>query len=167
MPALPNRPCGRSSSTATRMTKATAARHSAPMSCTESDFRQPDDEPRQHGARHAADAAQYGGGEERQQKVMAHVRADLHEEPRHHACDRRKGRAQQPDDADGLAHIDTGECRKLLVLAHRAHGAADGGAREEQMNREDEECRHGRATAAGRALRARQGRSSWRSAARR
>ena len=34
--ALPNRPCGRNNKTATRMTKATAARHSAPITCTPS-----------------------------------------------------------------------------------------------------------------------------------
>ena len=88
-------------------------------------FREAHDQARDHGARHAADAAQYGGSEERQQQVMAHVRADLHQKPRHHARHGRERRAEQPHHADRPAHVDAGKCCELLVLAHRAHGAAD------------------------------------------
>ena len=69
------------SSTAMRMTKATAARHSAPTSCTASASREADDQPAEHGAGHAADAAEDRRGEQRQQQVEAHVRPDLDDQP--------------------------------------------------------------------------------------
>ncbi len=79
--ALPKMPCGRSSSTSTRMTKATAR---APFRADQLDgegLRQADDQAGEHRARHRADAAKDGGGEQRQQQVEAHLRADLHEQP--------------------------------------------------------------------------------------
>ena len=94
---------------------------------------------RDHGARHAADAAEYGGGEERQQQVEAHLRADLHEKPGHDAGHGGERRAEQPDDADRPAHVDAGDAGELLVLAHRAHGAADCGAGEEKVDRKHEQ----------------------------
>ena len=61
------------------MRKATAARHSAPTSCTAAP-RQADDQAAEHRARHAADAAENGGGKKRQQQVEAHVGPDLDQE---------------------------------------------------------------------------------------
>ena len=98
--ALPKMPCGRRSRMATRMTKATAARHSAPTSCTVDRLGDADDQAGEHGARHAADAAEDGGGEERQQEVEAHLRADLHQEPGHDAGDAGERGAERPGDAD-------------------------------------------------------------------
>ena len=80
-------PAAATSSTATRMTKATAARHSAPIELHGQRFGEADDQPGEHRARHAADAAEDRRGEQRQQQVEAHVRPDLHQQAGHDAGD--------------------------------------------------------------------------------
>ena len=82
------------------MTKATAARHSAPMSCTASASGRPTIRPASIAPGHAADAAEDRRGEQRQQQVEAHLRADLDQEAGHDAGHRGERRAEHPDDAD-------------------------------------------------------------------
>ena len=129
MPALPNMPCGRKSSTSDEDDE---GNRRAPFGADElhgESFRQPDDEAGKHGARHRADAAEDSGGEERQQQVQTHLRPDLHDEPGADAGDAGKCRPEQPDDADHLAHFDAGDAGEPGILRDRAHGAADRGAR--------------------------------------
>ena len=115
-----------------------AARHSAPISCTATASAEADDQAGEHRAGHAADAAEDRGGKQRQQQVESHLRADLHQQPGADAGNAGKARAEQPDDADHLAHLDADDAGELRVLADGAHRAADRRARQKQMHGDDE-----------------------------
>ena len=83
----PKRPIGRTNSTAHQDDEGDRR---APFRADElhrARFGEPDDEAAEHGARHAADAAEDGGREHRQQQVEAHQRPDLHQDADHDAGD--------------------------------------------------------------------------------
>ena len=94
--ALPKMPCGRRRRMAIEDDEGDGG---APLGADELHGRRlgdADDEAGEHGARDAADAAEDGGGEERQQEVEAHLRADLHEEAGHDAGDAGERRRRAP-----------------------------------------------------------------------
>ena len=81
------------------------------------------------------------------------------------ATQARRG-AERPGDADDAADVDADDAGERGVLADRAHGAADGGAGEEEVDEEDEDGGdgEGQELVGGGAEAARRG--GWRSGAR-
>ncbi len=57
------------------------------------------------------------------------------------ATDRRKPRAEHPDDAHDPAHVDADHAGELAVFADGAHGAADARARQEEVDEHHDHCR--------------------------
>src|SRR5712692_4365641 len=102
----------------------------------------PDREAAHHGTPRAGEAADHRGGEAVQQNPQHHVGLKEHDRRDQHAGDRADRRRHAPAERDHPADANAGEPRGFRVGGGGAHGEADAGVAEEQIEERQKPERH-------------------------